>query len=210
MERLFYIGCAITQGSSYISATAYGKMHRLHHTHTDTEEDPHSPDNTPNLFTMMWLTRNNYFDIYKSVTPVEEKYAKDLPRWDAFDSIFHNMFTRMIWITAYTTFYIIFATHWWMFLFLPFTIAMGSFQGAAVNWWAHRFGYVNYPMDNTSKNILPLDFIFWGEAFHNNHHQFPGRPDNSVKWFEWDMGFQTMRLLHAFKLIRIKNYPAVG
>src|SRR5215467_6483535 len=42
-ERVFYIGCFITQGSSYISARAYGILHRLHHAHTDEAEDPHSP-----------------------------------------------------------------------------------------------------------------------------------------------------------------------
>src|SRR5688500_5776147 len=42
-EKAFYIGCYLTQGSSYISAYAYGIMHRLHHAHTDTIEDPHSP-----------------------------------------------------------------------------------------------------------------------------------------------------------------------
>src|ERR1700755_2365604 len=63
-ERVFFIGCFLTQGSSYISAYAYGIMHRLHHAHTDTEEDPHSPHNSQNLFTMMWELRNSYREIY--------------------------------------------------------------------------------------------------------------------------------------------------
>src|SRR5687768_6410454 len=73
-ERVFYVGCFIAQGSSYISAFAYGILHRLHHAHTDTHEDPHSPQNSHNLLMMMWDTRNNYINIYKGVTPVDEKY----------------------------------------------------------------------------------------------------------------------------------------
>lgn len=63
-EKVFYFGCFITQGSSYISAYTYGLMHRLHHAHTDKPEDPHSPHNDPNPFVMMWTTRNNYFNLY--------------------------------------------------------------------------------------------------------------------------------------------------
>ncbi|MBX9852228.1 MAG: fatty acid desaturase [Cytophagaceae bacterium] len=204
MEKLFYIGCFITQGSSYISAYSYGMMHRLHHAHTDTKKDPHSPDNTANVFTMMWLTRNNYFDIYKGKTAVEEKYKKDLPEWRAFDKIAHNWITRLLWLAAYIAFYVHFATEWWMFLFLPITALMGSFQGAAVNWWAHRFGYVNFKMKNTSKNILPVDIIFWGEAFHNNHHYHPSKADNASRWFEVDSGYIAMRIMDKMKLIRLK------
>src|SRR5690606_5152225 len=61
-ERVFFVGCFITQGSSYISAYTYGIMHRLHHAFTDKPEDPHSPTNTPGLFGMMLDTRNNYRD----------------------------------------------------------------------------------------------------------------------------------------------------
>jgi len=207
MEKIFYLGCFITQGSSYISANTYGIMHRLHHAHTDTGDDPHSPGNTSNLFSMMWQTRNNYFNLYMGRIAVEEKYRKDLPEWKSFEKVAHNFIMRFLWLFAYTGFYILFATEWWMFLFLPFTILMGSFQGASVNWWAHRFGYVNFKQHNSSKNILPVDFIFWGEAYHNNHHHHPGRPDNASKWFELDGGFLAMRLLHKLRLIHLKSDP---
>lgn len=76
-EKVFYFGCFITQGSSYISAYTYGLMHRLHHAHTDKLEDPHSPHNDPNPFVMMWTTCNddkngnigNLKDIYLCILP---------------------------------------------------------------------------------------------------------------------------------------------
>jgi stearoyl-CoA desaturase (delta-9 desaturase) len=204
-QRVFYIGCFITQGSSYISAYSYGLMHRLHHAHTDEEEDPHSPHNTPNLLMMMWETRNSYYNIYIGKTAVEDKYKKDLPEWKAFDKIAHNWITRILWVAAYTAFYVIFATAWWQFLFLPVTLAMGSFQGAAVNWWAHVFGYENFKMNNTSKNILPVDFVFWGEAYHNNHHKHPGRLNNAHRWFEFDMGYAAMKCMDKVGIIRLRN-----
>lgn len=201
---MFYIGCYLSQGSSYISAYAYGILHRLHHAHTDTKEDPHSPGNTSNVFMMMWQTRNNYYNIYIGKTKVDDKYKKGLPVWKAFDKIAHNWISRLVWVGAYTLVYYFVATEWWMYLFLPVHFAMGSIQGAMVNWWAHVYGYVNFKANNTSKNILPVDLIFWGEAYHNNHHKYPSRPDNSVRWFEFDPGFMVMKILDRLKIIRIK------
>lgn len=204
-ERVFYLGCFFTQGSSYISAYAYGLMHRLHHVHTDKAEDPHSPHNDPNPFLMMWVTRNNYINIHLGNTIIENKYKKNLPEWESFDKIAHNWVVRIIWIIVYILIYAWLATAWWQWMFLPVTVIMGSFQGMAINWWAHKFGYENFKMSNTSKNILPFDFIFWGEAYHNNHHKRPATPNNAIKWFEWDMGFQSMRLLHFLRIIQIKR-----
>jgi stearoyl-CoA desaturase (delta-9 desaturase) len=207
-ERVFYIGCFISQGSSYISANAYGKMHRMHHAHTDTPEDPHSPKNSSNMLMMMWDTRNNYINVYSGKTEVHERFTKNLPDWPLFEKYAHTFYTRFAWIFLYILFYVEFATAWWQFLFLPFTILMGSFQGAAVNWWAHRFGYVNHKMNNTSKNILPIDFVFWGESFHNNHHANPLNPNNSSHWFEMDAGYQMMRFLNKIGIIKLKPFPS--
>jgi len=204
-ERVFYVGCFITQGSSYISAYTYGLMHRLHHSHTDLPEDPHSPTNTPNMFVMMWETRNSYNNIHLGKTDVDDKYKKGLPEWKAFDKFAHNWITRIAWVAVYVGIYVLLATAWWQYLFLPLTLAIGSFQGVAINWWAHKFGYENFEMDNTSKNILPVDIIFFGEAYHNNHHKYPSSPNTAVKWFEWDMGYQAMRLLHKAGVINIKR-----
>ncbi len=202
-ERIFYLGCFITQGSSYISARAYGIMHRLHHANTDTTHDPHSPSNNANVFTLMWETRCNYNDIYLGKTRVEEKFSKDLPSWKSFEKVVHTIPARGLWIAAYISFYLLFATSWWMFLFLPVTILMGAVQGASVNWWAHRFGYVNFKQHNTSRNILPVDLVFWGEAYHNNHHHHPGKANNASRWFEFDMGFYAMKLLDKLKVIKL-------
>ena len=42
-ERFFHIFTFISQGSSYLNARAYAILHRLHHVHSDTKNDPHSP-----------------------------------------------------------------------------------------------------------------------------------------------------------------------
>jgi len=204
-EKIFYVCCFITQGSSYISANAYGIMHRLHHAHTDEVEDPHSPHNSDGFWAMMLDTRNSYRNIFIGKTIVDDKYRVNLPEWKAFDKIAHNWITRLVWVGIYTALYIHFATAWWQYIFLPFTIALGTVQGAVVNWWAHKFGYENYKLSNTSKNILPVDVLFWGEAYHNNHHKHPARPDNAVKWFEFDAAYFVMRGMYKLRIIEMKK-----
>jgi stearoyl-CoA desaturase (delta-9 desaturase) len=183
-------------------------MHRLHHAHTDTADDPHTPHYTRNALHMMWVTRNNYFNIFIGKTPVAEKYKKNLPQWVSFERVVHTFWMRALFGLAYLAFYIVFATAWWQFLFLPLTLSMGALQGISVNWWAHRFGYENFRMGNTSKNILPVDLVFWGEAYHNNHHRHPGRANNAVRWFEFDPGYWSMRGLQRLGIISIVKQPA--
>lgn len=175
---------------------------------TDKGGDPHSPHNEPNPFMIMWVTRNRYFDLYIGKKDADSKLKKNLPEWKAFDKIAHNWITRIVWVAIYALIYLWLVTAWWQWLFFPVTIAMGSFQGVVVNWWAHKFGYENFKINNTSKNILPFDLFFWGEAYHNNHHKHPARANNAAKWFEWDMGFQAMRLLDKADIIRLKSTKA--
>jgi len=114
-----------------------------------------------------------------------------------------------VWIGIYILIYALLATAWWQWLFLPATVIMGSLQGMAENWWAHKFGYENYKMNNTSKNILAFNFIFWGEAYHNKHHKHPQRLNNAKRWFEWNMGYQTMRILDKLGVIRLIKKPII-
>jgi stearoyl-CoA desaturase (delta-9 desaturase) len=169
--------------------------------HTDTVEDPHSPSFHPGLWGTMLQTRNCYQQIHTGKIPHDAKMGKDLPQWVWFEKFAHNWITRIVWIIIYSCFYYYFVTAWWMWLLLPFTIILCSFQGAVINWWAHSFGYVNYSMRNTSTNLFPFDPIFMGDAYHNNHHRYPGRINNAHRWFEFDFIYLVMRSMKRFGMI---------
>jgi stearoyl-CoA desaturase (delta-9 desaturase) len=191
-----------------MSPFAYGVMHRLHHMHTDEEEDPHSPAFHPGFWQTMWQTRNSYHAIYTGNKVVEEKLKKDLPLWNNFEKIAHNWLTRVVWIIIYVSVYILLATAWWQYMLLPFTVIMCTLQGTMINWWAHKYGYVNYQLADTSKNILPVDFLFIGDAYHNNHHKFPGRAKNAHRWFEIDPIYHVTCLLNKLHIVTWKNQPS--
>ena len=205
-EKMFFIGSFLTQGSSYISAYVYGIMHRLHHVHTDTKLDPHSPLNSANVFKMMWDTKVNYNHYYFERALIEDKYRLNLPKWQSFEKFAHNWVTRIVWVGVYVSFWYVFATQWWEWIFLPLTMIIGSLQGAVVNYFAHVIGYRNFEMNNTSRNLIPfIDLFFWGEAYHNNHHKYAGRANHAVKWFEIDPMYHTMRLMDFIGIIKLKR-----
>lgn len=204
-ERLCFVLTWIFQGSNYLSAYAYGIMHRLHHAYADTENDPHSPKYDPNLFAMMWRTANIYSDILRHKVSVDAKFTKNVPRWDAFDRFAGAWYSRLGWGALYTLFFVFFATAWWQWLLLPVAYFMAPIHGAIINWFAHKYGYVNFKVRDTSKNLLPVDFLMMGEAYHNNHHCHGGRANFGIRWHEIDPTYLIMVGLHKMGMIALKK-----
>jgi len=203
-ERFFYVFAYLTQGSSYLSPYAYGILHRMHHAYTDTDKDPHSPKYFSNLFAMMWHTRNIYSGIFNKKIQPEQQFLKNLPNWIAFDKIANSGISKILWVFVYAAFYIFFAPSAWWFLLLPFTITMGPLHGAIINWFAHKYGYVNFKQKNTSRNLLPVDVLMLGESYHNDHHEHPSKANFGVRWFEIDPVYYIILLLNKLHIVRLK------
>jgi len=208
-ERFFYVVAYITQGSSYMSPRAYAVMHRLHHAHTDTELDPHSPSFSPNIFAMMWRTRTFYQDIIHGRMEVEDRFLKNLPEWPAFDRWANGTVSRLLWVAAYTLFFVFFASSPWLFLLLPVVITMGAFHGAVINWFAHKYGYINFKLKNTSMNLFFIDVLMLGESYHNNHHKHPSSINFGKRWHEIDPMYPVIRLFAWLRIIRLPKLAAV-
>ncbi|GAB3511502.1 acyl-CoA desaturase [Spirosoma knui] len=204
-EKFFYVLTFIGQGSSFLSPRAYGIMHRLHHAHADTEHDPHSPSYSNGLFDMMWKTRQFYNDIVNNRDHIAAKFKKGVPNWTFMEWLGDRWPVRIAWGVAYTLVYIYFAPSAWFFALLPIHFLMGPIHGAIINWYAHRYGYVNFPVDDTAKNLLPFDFLMMGESYHNNHHKFGGRANfGGFRWHEFDPTYPIIRLLNRLNVIRLK------
>lgn len=202
-ERFFFVLTWLTQGSSYLSATAYGIMHRMHHAFTDTEDDPHSPLFDKHFFAMMWRTKNVYNDIFIGKTKVEPRFTKNIPRWRSFDAFAHSYYSRLLWVGLYVGFYVAFAPSAWWFLLLPIHITMGPVHGVVINWFAHKYGSVNHETDNTSKNLFKIDWLMFGEGYHNNHHVFPSRSNFASAKGEFDPCYPIIKLLNYTGVIKM-------
>jgi stearoyl-CoA desaturase (Delta-9 desaturase) len=205
-EKICFILTWVTQGSNYLSAYGYGVMHRMHHAYADSEQDPHSPKYDASPFAMMWRTKNIYTAINKKLIVIDEKFTKNVPQWTRFDKFASSWGSRLLWGAGYTLFIFYFATEWWHWLFLPMAYLMAPIHGMIINWFAHKYGYVNFKVNDTSKNLLPVDILMMGEGYHNNHHQHGGRANfGGVRWHEIDFTYVIILVLDKLKLISINK-----
>ena len=204
-EKTFYIMTWLTQGSSYLVPRAYAVMHRMHHTYSDTEKDPHSPHFFKDIWQMMLHTAAIYKGFLSGTNLPDARFTKEyLPIWEKLDKVGNHNITRLLFAALYTTFYVLFAPNFWWFLLLPIHFLMGPIQGAIVNWFGHKMGYSNFDNNDHSKNTTPWGFFLLGELFQNNHHFKGDDPNFAKKWYEFDGTYQIMRCLHFFKVISLK------
>jgi len=204
-EKVFFIFSFITQGSSYLSPSSYGILHRMHHAYTDTDKDPHSPTFDRIIFTMMWRTRNVYAAIGNNRMEIEPRFTKELPRWKWFDKFAETWWIRTIWITGYVGIYYALDTPWWGYFLLPVNIFTGPLHGAIINWFAHKIGYVNIKQKNTSKNLMVPDVLMLGEGFHNNHHKYPSNPNFGLRWYEIDPVYPEIKLFSWLGIVQLRK-----
>ena len=74
-ERFFYLLTYVVLGSSYLPPYAYAVLHRMHHAYSDSEKDPHSPENYRTPFGMILATRRSFDDLAHRRTEIEPRFA---------------------------------------------------------------------------------------------------------------------------------------
>ncbi|MTI29969.1 acyl-CoA desaturase [Xanthovirga aplysinae] len=203
-EKVFFVLTWIFQGSNYLSVYGYGVMHRMHHAFADTEKDVHSPKYDESIFKMMWKTKTIYSAIANKEKKVEKRFTDGVPEWTAFEKIARSWPSKIMWGALYTFVYFQFATEWWLWLLLPIQFMLSPIHGAIINWFAHKYGYRNYEVGDTSRNFLPFDFLMLGESYHNNHHKNGSRANfGGVRWHEFDPTYYIILLLNKLKVIKL-------
>jgi stearoyl-CoA desaturase (delta-9 desaturase) len=157
------------------SALVWGAMHREHHAHSDTKEDPHSP-----LFQGLLKT---YFGIVTYQPKL--RFAKDLLR-DKMVMFFHKHYFKINIAYDLVLALIEPSLVVWLHL-LPAAILWHA--TAAINVVSHlpKFGYKTYDTKDESRNSHILAVLIAGEGYHNNHHQDPKNTNFAHKQHEFDI-----------------------
>jgi stearoyl-CoA desaturase (delta-9 desaturase) len=153
----------------------------------------------------MWRTKNIYSGILKGTIKVDEKFTRNVPQWKGFDTWGNSWLSRVAWIALYILLYVYFAPSAWFFLLIPIHIAMGPIHGVIVNWFAHKYGKINFRTENTSKNLFKVDWLMFGEGYHNNHHKYPSRSNFAIKKGEFDLCFPIIFMLGKLKVITMNK-----
>ena len=176
-------------------------VHRKHHTFTDREGDPHSPQ-----LLGFWKVQlgNIYYYIQEARNLVTlEKFAPDLApdRWER--RVFSWGWTGL----GLGTLLCGLAIGWWqgVVAMLGHAVLFVFVSAPLINGLGHWAGAKNF--ENTAYNSRVLAWLTGGESLHNNHHAFPRSPKFGLRRSELDPSWVAIRLLTALRLAAIVSPP---
>jgi stearoyl-CoA desaturase (delta-9 desaturase) len=183
--------------------------HRLHHRHTDEQDDPHSP-----LVTFLWSHVGWLFFDNRGTHNAESyyKYARDVlddPYYMYLEK--HRLAAGCIYLAHAALFFLFGLATGWIasgqaLAGLQFGLSLLIWGVAArtvyvwhitwaVNSLSHIFGYRNYETDEESRNNWFVALITGGEGWHNNHHHDPASASVQHRWWEFDLNYYIIKLL---------------
>ena len=190
-----------------IDPLGWACMHRLHHTHSDTELDPHSPVHHGFWYTFILQHKSFERTIIKLIKkdPEYTKIVNDIPL------DIHPLNKNGLWWLPFVMHIILGCLAG--YYFNNWLIAAGWFlgicghplQGFLVNSFGHAVGYRNFETTDNSKNNTFVAWTVFGEGYQNNHHQFPNSPKFSIRSFEVDPGLLVTSVLDAVGIININR-----
>ena len=176
-------------------------IHRKHHAHCETENDPHSP--------VVYGIRKVVLEgveLYRAASnepATMEKYGAGTPD----DWVERNVYARFrnygptLLLVAYIVLFGVAGVAMWalQMLVIP-VLAAGGINGIG-HWW----GYRNFETDDTATNISPWGLLAGGEELHNNHHAFPSSARFALRRFEFDIGWAVLCVFRAFGLAKVRR-----
>ena len=176
-------------------------VHRLHHAHTETLDDPHSPKHH-GLLRVLFGGALLYTRAAKEKLTITN-LSRDCPQ----DWIERNLYTKYHWLGLIMLLLINFLLFgWWGFLIWGIQAVWIPFWAAGVvNGLGHFYGYRNGETRDNSHNILPWGIIIAGEELHNNHHLTPAAAKLSHRPWEFDLGWFYIRVLEKLGLATVKQ-----
>ena len=179
-------------------------MHRLHHEHSDTPQDPHSPVNVGIAGIGLEQLRN-----YKRVIigllkqkPEYTRYARDL------DFPLNSLTRAGRWWLPYAVHAAVgvaLAVFVGPLLGIAYFVGVMShpLQGGMVNSLGHAVGGRNFETADNSRNNHLAAWLILGEGFQNNHHQYPGSARFSYRKHEIDLGYAACVAFESLGLAKI-------
>lgn len=175
-------------------------IHRKHHQKSDTPGDPHSPV---------------VFGIWQVLFGGAWLYVKAKQDKDMVDTLGRGTPTDWMELHVYSARpttglgvllllnTLIFG--WWGVLIWGIQLIWIPFWAAGViNGLAHWWGYRNYDVRDTSRNLVPWAIWIGGEELHNNHHGDAANPKLSRKWYEFDIGWLYIKILERMGLATVR------
>jgi len=184
------IGCLANQGGPL----QWVAIHRVHHRHSDTDGDPHSPRHGVWWAHMLW-----WFPYVPDLDDKESyhRYVKDLAR----DPV-HRWLDRFHYVPSLILAGLLFLVgelwlgeglSWLVWGMIVRTTAL-LHATWLVNSATHLWGYRSHATGDDSTNLWWVALFSLGEGWHNNHHAFPRSARHGLRWWEIDVTYYVIRM----------------
>jgi len=189
LEYFFAICGALTLEGGPIFWVA---THRLHHQHSDTDSDPHTPHHGGFWAHMGWIL---FGEGHHNDTELMSRYAPDL----AADP-FYRWLNTWHWVPLTVFGFVVLALGGWPMVFwlVFFRVTVGLHATWLVNSATHMWGGRRFETKDDSKNSWWVAMLTFGEGWHNNHHAHPTSARHGLAWYELDLTWIQIRLLERF------------
>ena len=178
-------------------------VHRCHHAHVDTEEDPHSPI-VFGIWRVVFMGTALYHTAAHNADVIQQ-YGKGTPD----DLLERRLYAPLSLLGPVFTL----VTNAWLFgmwglaMWLVEMAWIPFFAAGVINGLGHWWGYRNFETPDHSKN-LPGQYwslLTCGEALHNNHHHIQNSPSFAIRKGELDPGYWYFRVLQMLRLARTRK-----
>lgn len=175
--------------------------HRVHHSYSDQDRDPHSPLVSFFWAHMGWCLKGNLACDDKKV---QARVAPDLVQ-NPFYRFMENsyiLWTILLGIGLYALGGWPFVT-WGIFVRLVLVYHCTWFVNSATHVW----GYQTYQSDDKSTNLWWVALLTYGEGWHNNHHAFQYSARHGLQWWEFDSTYLMIKFLEFMRLAKAVKLP---
>ena len=170
--------------------------HRIHHSHTDSEGDPHTPRDGRWWAHMGWILTGT---AQHQPEDVKARYAPDLLK----DPV-HVWLNHYFWLPLTVLGVALLALGGWTMLMwgVFFRVTVGLHATWLVNSATHLWGSRRFDVADDSTNSWWVALLTFGEGWHNNHHAHPRAARHGLAWYEVDVNWYGIRALQLLGLAR--------
>ncbi|KAL4559923.1 hypothetical protein LXL04_032069 [Taraxacum kok-saghyz] len=176
-------------------------IHRHHHQYVDSEKDTHSPTFGFWFSHMGWLFDNGY---------IVEKYKERNNVEDLKSQVFYTFIKRtyIMHVVTWAALVYYFGGFRYLVWGVGVAVAWGYHMTFLVNSACHIWGNQTWNTGDLSKNNWWIALITFGEGWHNNHHAFEYSARHGIEWWQFDIGWYTIRFLETIGLATNVKLPS--
>lgn len=176
-------------------------IHRIHHKHSDTVEDPHDSNKG------FWWSHMGWLSLEPPELEALKTFTPDLNGDPYYEFMRKNFMLPQVILAL-----LLYAWGGWSFVVWGVFVRLIMVYHSTwlVNSATHKFGYRNFESGDRSTNCWWVAVLAYGEGWHNNHHAFPHSARHGLLWWEIDATWMTIWLLEKLGLatnVRVAKAP---